>query len=69
MRCVGCGQENREGRKFCAGCGARLVVACPACGKANEPGEKFCGECGAELHGVKGLWLRAPHHKPKPRNP
>lgn len=47
MRCAGCGRENREGRKFCAACGAPLAVACPACGTATEPGEKFCGECGA----------------------
>src|SRR5690348_9093112 len=46
MRCVGCGSENREGRKFCAGCGAELGWACPSCGFANEPAEKFCGGCG-----------------------
>ena len=51
MRCAGCEQENREGRKFCAGCGAPLAVACPACGTANQPGEKFCGECGTAVQG------------------
>ncbi len=49
MKCSGCGHENREGRKFCAGCGAPLSVACPACRTPNEAGEKFCGECGAPL--------------------
>jgi class 3 adenylate cyclase/tetratricopeptide (TPR) repeat protein len=49
MRCLNCTTENREGRKFCAGCGQPLALACAACGAANEPGERFCGECGAEL--------------------
>ena len=49
MRCSGCGQDNREGRKFCASCGARLALTCPACGEPNEPGERFCGECGGAL--------------------
>jgi class 3 adenylate cyclase/tetratricopeptide (TPR) repeat protein len=47
--CQSCGTENREGRKFCAECGAVLANACPSCGAANEPGEKFCGECGTTL--------------------
>jgi hypothetical protein len=54
MRCASCGHENREGRKFCTGCGANLVMACPACGTASEPGQSFCAECGAEI-GMSGL--------------
>ena len=49
VRCAGCGEDNREGRKFCGGCGARLVSPCPSCGTSNEPSEKFCGECGTAL--------------------
>jgi class 3 adenylate cyclase len=49
MRCSSCGTENREGRKFCAGCGAELTLACGACGAKNQPGERFCGECGKPL--------------------
>ena len=49
MRCSSCGSENREGRKFCAGCGAGLTLACAACGAKNQPGERFCGECGKPL--------------------
>src|SRR6516225_1026004 len=49
MRCVKCGADNREGRKFCAQCGSPLAVKCPSCGASNEPGERFCGECGAAL--------------------
>src|SRR5262245_14316733 len=53
VTCASCGQENREGRKFCSGCGTALAVACSACGTANEPGESFCGECGASLQHVR----------------
>ena len=49
MRCSKCGSENREGRRFCAKCGAPLAVQCPQCHASNEPGEDFCGECGAAL--------------------
>ncbi|HJU11994.1 MAG TPA: adenylate/guanylate cyclase domain-containing protein, partial [Candidatus Binataceae bacterium] len=49
MRCANCGRENREGRKFCAECGSRMITNCGQCGTANEPGEKFCGECGFSL--------------------
>jgi class 3 adenylate cyclase/tetratricopeptide (TPR) repeat protein len=49
MRCPRCHAENREGRRFCAECGASLAVACPACGFSNEPSERFCGGCGAPL--------------------
>jgi predicted ATPase/class 3 adenylate cyclase len=49
MRCAKCGSDNREGRKFCAKCGAALARRCPQCSASNEPGEDFCGECGATL--------------------
>jgi len=49
MKCAACSAENRAGRKFCAGCGARLAVICAACTAANEFGEAFCGDCGARL--------------------
>jgi class 3 adenylate cyclase len=47
--CASCSHDNRPGRKFCANCGAELVLACPSCGTRNEPGERFCGECGGSL--------------------
>jgi len=46
MRCPQCNLDNREGRKFCAKCGAALGWGCPGCGFANSPGEGFCGGCG-----------------------
>jgi hypothetical protein len=49
MRCSKCAAENREGRKFCAECGAPLSVQCASCGAKNDPVEKFCGECGSAL--------------------
>ena len=49
MRCQRCSADNREGRRFCAECGASLNLACPSCGFSNEAGEKFCGGCGQPL--------------------
>lgn len=49
MQCPQCQFENREGRRFCAECGAPFPVACPDCGFANASGEKFCGGCGQGL--------------------
>src|SRR6516165_8109081 len=54
MRCSKCGRDNREGRKFCATCGAPLIVRCPKCGASNQPDERFCGECGARLAETPG---------------
>jgi class 3 adenylate cyclase/tetratricopeptide (TPR) repeat protein len=49
---LNCGNENREGRKFCSRCGAPLLLACPACGARAESGDLFCGECGTPLGGT-----------------
>ena len=49
MDCAECGSANREGRRFCGGCGAALAAACEACGFVNEAAEKFCGGCGTAL--------------------
>ena len=49
MNCSGCGAENREGRRFCASCGAALAAACPECGFVNEAAAKYCGGCGHPL--------------------
>ncbi len=51
VACASCGRENREGRKFCVGCGRPLAVelTCPSCGAQHEPDESFCGDCGAPL--------------------
>ena len=49
--CASCGHENREGQKFCVGCGRPLSVelVCPSCGAPYEPGQRFCGDCGTAL--------------------
>ncbi len=49
MLCSNCDSDNREGRKFCASCGAPLGTACPKCGVSNLPSDQFCGDCGAAL--------------------
>jgi len=47
--CSACGVSNREGRRFCAGCGKPLPQLCASCGFANEADDKFCGGCGVAL--------------------
>jgi predicted ATPase/class 3 adenylate cyclase/regulation of enolase protein 1 (concanavalin A-like superfamily) len=49
MRCSKCQTDNREGRKFCRQCGAKLGWKCPDCGYDNEADDKFCGGCGKAL--------------------
>ena len=49
IRCGKCGRENRQGRRFCAGCGTALELKCPQCGASNEPDENYCGQCGFAL--------------------
>lgn len=49
--CVRCRRSNRDGAKFCAGCGEPLRVTCPACGNAGDPGARFCDQCGTPLAG------------------
>jgi class 3 adenylate cyclase len=60
MRCSKCGSDNREGRRFCRSCGAKLGTVCPECGSANEPDESFCGECGKEFVGSAPKATRTP---------
>lgn len=61
MLCPSCKHENREGRKFCAQCGAELALGCGSCGAKNQPGERFCGECGKNLaDSPKALTEREP---------
>ena len=49
MKCPKCQTNNRDVRKFCHSCGAKLLLICPHCGFENLPGEDFCGECGQKL--------------------
>ena len=58
MLCPKCSKDNRQGRRFCAGCGAKLSAACPKCGASNEPEENFCGDCGAALGALPAATAR-----------
>ena len=50
MTCLGCGAENRDGRRFCSKCGAALSMTCSSCGFINDPGDQFCGGCGQRVN-------------------
>jgi class 3 adenylate cyclase len=49
MLCPSCGHENREGARFCLGCGASLALSCPGCGKELPSGARFCDSCGQAI--------------------
>ena len=49
MLCPKCEFENREGAKFCIGCGNKLEIACSKCSHLNPPESRFCEECGSKI--------------------
>jgi class 3 adenylate cyclase/tetratricopeptide (TPR) repeat protein len=67
MQCSQCHAENKEGRRFCARCGAPLARECPACHFANETEAEFCGGCGNALSSRAGV--REPFASPKTYTP
>ena len=52
-KCPRCGAVIRDGMKFCANCGAHLVINCPNCNTELELGTRFCPECGTALAAKK----------------
>jgi class 3 adenylate cyclase len=54
MQCGACGQQNREGARFCLGCGGRLAAGCARCGAELPAAARFCDECGAEVPAAAG---------------
>jgi len=63
VKCLACENENREGAKFCRGCGASFQSACPKCGANLSPEDRFCDSCGHRL----GQQTPAPLKPPDPR--
>jgi class 3 adenylate cyclase len=66
MKCAACGHENREGAKFCLGCGKPLARACANCRAELPASAEFCDECGTPV--VKRLERREPAAKRDPRS-
>jgi membrane protease subunit (stomatin/prohibitin family) len=57
ITCKKCGSQNKEGNKFCQGCGGPIGGGsagaasggfCKECGDPLDPGQKFCEKCGAK---------------------
>src|SRR5436190_17511356 len=46
MKCPRCLYDNLDRSRFCAGCGARLALACGSCGEGLPEGARFCPRCG-----------------------
>lgn len=57
MNCQKCGNEVKEGAKFCRECGSEIVFetealesnTCPECGNLLEENASFCNNCGHKL--------------------
>ena len=49
MKCPKCQTENRDDARFCADCGARLVLVCSQCGSELPAAARFCDACGAQV--------------------
>jgi class 3 adenylate cyclase/ketosteroid isomerase-like protein/tetratricopeptide (TPR) repeat protein len=45
--CASCGETNRDGARFCAACGARVVARCATCDADLAERSRFCDACGA----------------------
>lgn len=73
MTCAKCGNENREGAKFCKKCGSAVPVAgttttttgsgleaCSACNARNTAGSRFCATCGNPMGATPPLTTSAP---------
>jgi class 3 adenylate cyclase/tetratricopeptide (TPR) repeat protein len=53
VHCPQCQIPNRDGRRFCAQCGAELLApGCPSCGFVNDSEDRFCGGCGRQLEAI-----------------
>jgi hypothetical protein len=65
LHCPECQHDNREGAKFCLGCGRRFGRSCPTCAAPLPPEARFCDECGAAIPAAApaggAVLLRAPH--------
>jgi len=60
MNCGNCGRVNRDGSRFCVGCGNPLARRCPGCGEETEPDASFCGSCGSPLAATPARHSPAP---------
>ena len=49
MPCVECGSENRDGARFCRGCGTALALVCSGCGAGLPADSRFCDACGTPV--------------------
>ena len=47
--CSVCGEANRDGARFCARCGQRLLARCTTCDSELPDSAWFCDSCGAPV--------------------
>jgi Double zinc ribbon len=64
MRCPACGNENRDGAKFCRGCGTSFQSTCPKCGAHLSQEDRFCDSCGHRLGQQTPASVESPDPRP-----
>ncbi|MEA3308928.1 MAG: zinc-ribbon domain-containing protein [Chloroflexota bacterium] len=70
IRCPKCGEINKDGSRFCNGCGEplqRTRIRCPLCGTMNQVGAVFCEHCHARL--VPATGMVPPEDAPESESP
>ena len=60
MKCPQCQHDNLRAASFCAGCGARLALACGSCGEGLPEGARFCPRCGQATTTNTAAAVRSP---------
>ncbi|MBK5289219.1 MAG: zinc ribbon domain-containing protein, partial [Acidimicrobiia bacterium] len=64
VECAQCGAANRDGARFCSGCGSDLAPKCSGCGADLGPNARFCDQCGTPVTGSTSAPPVAPASTP-----
>ncbi len=62
MKCNNCGNELKQGARFCTKCGTKTETAycCAQCKTKLDPDDMFCPECGAKRDGEPAIEASLP---------
>ena len=79
MKCIECGREIEDNKKFCKYCGAPVkqqsdsaekladATKCQGCGATLKPGTAFCTQCGTPVSKKSNSNVNVPVKTDKPK--
>lgn len=79
MKCIECGREIEDNKKFCKYCGAPVkqqsdsaeklagATKCQGCGATLKPGTAFCTQCGSPVSKNSNSNVNVPVKTDKPK--